>query len=142
MSTHQKNGFSAIHYQFISLPKLTSIIGFFLTSLYCWHIFRTYWRLKHVPGPLWAKFSDLHRVWIVKTMNSHEIHQHYHLRYGDLVRLGPNMVTISDPAAIPTVYPMRPGCPKVRTTDLRYNKSKTYKRKGERRINKNELESY
>ena len=66
-----------------------------------------------MPGPFWAKFTDLQRVLIVKTGRSHEIHQKAHEIYGDLVRLGPNMVSVSDPNAIPVLYPMRPGFPKV-----------------------------
>ena len=34
-------------------------------------------------------------------------------RYGEVVRTGPNMVSFSNPEAIPTVYPTRPGFPKV-----------------------------
>ena len=71
-----------------------------------------YWKLKHIPGPLAAKFTDLLRVYYVKTKRSHIIHQDLHHRYGDLVRLGPSMVSVSDPAAVPVVYPMRPGLPK------------------------------
>ena len=37
-----------------------------------------------------------------------------HEQYGDVVRFGPNMVSISDPSVISTVYPMRAGFPKVR----------------------------
>ncbi|KAB8073082.1 cytochrome P450 [Aspergillus leporis] len=32
--------------------------------------------------------------------------------YGPVVRFGPNIVSVSDPRAIPTIYPSRPGFPK------------------------------
>jgi hypothetical protein len=77
-----------------------------------YHIWCTYARLKDVPGPFWARFTNLQRVLWVKTGRSHEIYQTIH-EHEDFVRVGPNMVSISDPAAIPDVYPMRPGFPKV-----------------------------
>src|SRR3954467_7649101 len=75
----------------------------------CVYLFRTYWKLRDIPGPLWAKFTDLQRMFWVKTMRAQEIHQEAHQKYGDCVRFGPNMVSIDDPAAIPILYPMRPG---------------------------------
>ena len=84
-----------------------------LLSYLCYRLFRTYWSLKHIPGPFWARFTNLQRVSWVRSKRSHEIHANLHDKYGDLVRFGPNMVCISDPAAIATVYPMRPGFPKV-----------------------------
>ncbi|KAA8644051.1 cytochrome P450 [Aspergillus tanneri] len=76
------------------------------------HFVRSYWRLKHVPGPLWARFTNLQRVSWVKTKRAHEIHQATHDHYGEVVRFGPNMVSLSNPAWIPTVYPIRTGFPK------------------------------
>lgn len=50
----------------------------------------------------------------MKSGQSHIIHHEAHERYGDLVRLGPNMVSVSNPEAMAIVYPMRPGFLKVR----------------------------
>jgi hypothetical protein len=80
--------------------------------------FRVSWRLKHIRGPFYARFTNLQRVWWVKTGCAHEIHQRVHRQYGDVARFGPNMVSVADPAAIPTVYPTRPGFPKVRPTNM------------------------
>jgi hypothetical protein len=49
----------------------------------------------------------------VKTKRAHEIHQEMHDKYGEVVQFGPNMVSVSNPAWIPTLYPIRPGFPKV-----------------------------
>ena len=49
----------------------------------------------------------------VKTGRSHEYHSRMHATYGSVVQFGPHMVSVSDPRAIPTVYPSRPGFPKV-----------------------------
>ncbi|KOC09244.1 cytochrome P450 monooxygenase [Aspergillus flavus] len=93
------------------------------TGLY---VARTYWRLRHFPGPLVARFTDLGRLWWVKTSRSHHHHMGLHSRYGQYVRLGPNMISISDPDAIPLVYPIRPGVPK---SDF-YRSMMPYTRKG------------
>ena len=91
-----------------------AIASLLLLTYLLYHILQTYWRLRFVPGPFWARFTNLQRVLWVKSRRAHEIHMNLHEKYGDCVRFGPNMVSISDPAAIATVYPMRPGFPKVR----------------------------
>lgn len=75
-------------------------------------VFRSWQRLRHIPGPFWASISDLPRLFWVKTKEAHLIHQQLHEKYGEVVRIGPNTVIFRDPAAIPTVYPMRAGFPK------------------------------
>ncbi|KAL4947535.1 cytochrome P450 [Aspergillus filifer] len=76
------------------------------------HLTLGYWRLRSIPGPFWARFTNLQRVSWVNTGRAHEIHSAVHENYGDIVRLGPNMVSLADPAWIPTVYPARMGVPK------------------------------
>lgn len=93
-------------------------VGVFIAFCVVAQLFRTYWRLKHIPGPFLAKITNLQRLSWVKSGRAHEIHQDLHDSHGDFVRFGPNMVSICDPAAIPTVYPMRPGFPKVCSTDV------------------------
>ncbi|ROV91593.1 hypothetical protein VSDG_07935 [Cytospora chrysosperma] len=75
-------------------------------------VFRSWQRLRHIPGPFWASISDLPRLFWVKTKEAHLIHQQLHEKYGEVVRIGPNTVIFRDPAAISTVYPMRAGFPK------------------------------
>lgn len=91
-------------------PLAASVL---ILSYLCYRIFRTYWKLKYVPGPFWARITNLQRILWVKSGKSHEIYQTIHEKYGDFVRIGPDAVSISDPAAISTLYPMRPGFPKV-----------------------------
>ncbi|KAK3291691.1 cytochrome P450 [Chaetomium fimeti] len=83
-----------------------------LAGLCCWQLLRVSSVLRDIPGPSLAKVTDLYRAALVKTGRSHEIYQKYHERYGPLLRIGPNMVSVADPAAIPDIYPMRPGFPK------------------------------
>lgn len=77
------------------------------------HLFRVWWSLRHIPGPFLASLTNLQRVWWVKTGRAHLYHQAIHAKYGDVVRIGPHMVSFSNPEAIATVYPIRPGFPKV-----------------------------
>ncbi|OKL64465.1 hypothetical protein UA08_00991 [Talaromyces atroroseus] len=87
--------------------SLIAAIG--LLTVYLVYTFR---KLGSIPGPFWGRISNLPRVNWVKTGRSHEIHQDLHRKYGDVVRFGPNMVSVADPACIPVIYPMRPGFPK------------------------------
>ncbi|KAH9930178.1 cytochrome P450 monooxygenase pc-bph [Amylocystis lapponica] len=60
--------------------------------------------LRAYPGPTFAKFTD---VWMALTMwrgrRSEEVHQ-LHQRFGTFVRIAPNHVSISSPAALNAVY--------------------------------------
>ncbi|KAK2592582.1 hypothetical protein QQS21_009727 [Conoideocrella luteorostrata] len=82
------------------------IIVFVLQRWYVW------WRLRHIPGPVSASITDLTRMGWVHTKRAHLKHQQLHEHYGDVVRMGPNMVSIGDPSAVPQLYPMRRGFPK------------------------------
>lgn len=103
---HQKSTTTMDH------PVLLSTVIILLGHL-VFHLYYSYRRLKHIPGPLWAKLTNLERVWWVKTGRAHDIHQRLHEKYGTSVRFGPNMVSISDPEALPIIYPARMGFPKV-----------------------------
>jgi cytochrome P450 len=73
------------------------------------HLVRNYLKLRHIPGPFLAKFTDL---WRWHSMNNTHFYgptlMKLHERYGRLVRVGPNFVSVSDPAAIGTVYGTSP----------------------------------
>ncbi|KAK5628281.1 hypothetical protein RRF57_003996 [Xylaria bambusicola] len=101
-------------------------IGTIFLILLLIHLFRTWWPLRRIPGPFWAKFTNLQRVAWVKSGHAHLIFQKMHNKYGAVVRMGPNMVSVSDPKAIPTIYPMRAGVPKG---DF-YTALRAYSRKG------------
>lgn len=63
-------------------------------------------RLRRVPGPFLAKFTNLERAYWVFTRHAHDIHINLHERYGKLVRFGPNMVSVQDASEIPNLYRM------------------------------------
>ncbi|MCJ1386382.1 hypothetical protein MMC17_009508 [Xylographa soralifera] len=93
---------------FLKTNGLLFLLGVTL-MLITLQLFRTWLRLRHIPGPFLASLTNFQRVWWVKTKRAHLIHEQIHNEYGEIVRIGPNMVSISNPEAIPTVYPIRPG---------------------------------
>ncbi|EMD39450.1 hypothetical protein CERSUDRAFT_111756 [Gelatoporia subvermispora B] len=56
--------------------------------------------LAQYPGPLLHKVSRLYLTWITMQGRAHLYTQQLHERYGDVVRVGPNEVTIRDASAI------------------------------------------
>jgi hypothetical protein len=87
-----------------------------LAALYIFsRVLWTSWSIRCIPGPFWARFTNLQRLYWVKTGKAHDIHYKLHEKYGKFVRIGPNVISISDPAALTTVYPTRMGVPKVVT---------------------------
>lgn len=60
--------------------------------------------LRKIPGPLSARFS---RLWMVQHSRRGDMHTTMialHKKHGKLVRTAPNELSISDPAAIKTIY--------------------------------------
>lgn len=66
--------------------------------------FRSYLWLSHIPGPFFAKFSNIPRLLWVKSYHAHKTHVELHKLYGPIVRFGPNMVSVGDPKEIGTIY--------------------------------------
>jgi hypothetical protein len=83
---------------------LATTILLFLSS-----IIRSYHRLSQIPGPLLAKFTDLWRLLTVKHGASHDTYVAMHEKYGNLVRIGPNCVSVSGPDTIPMIYGIQKG---------------------------------
>lgn len=85
--------------------------SFFQTSLYaCLFLLAFFftvgnWALhRDIPGPFLAKFTDYWRLRTVRKRNSHDVYLALHKKYGDLVRVGPNCISICKPDMIPTIY--------------------------------------
>ena len=76
------------------------------TALLIWavHLCLTYLKLRSIPGPFFAALSDLPRLYWTWTRKPFEKHIELHHKYGPLVQLGPNMVSVADPAAISIIY--------------------------------------
>jgi hypothetical protein len=85
---------------------------YFLPIIGC---FALYWiastlRLAHrtdlspIPGPRWARFTGLYRVYRLWSGKAPSVYLELHQKYGPIVRTGPNTVSIADPSTIPTIY--------------------------------------
>ncbi|ETI22722.1 hypothetical protein G647_06798 [Cladophialophora carrionii CBS 160.54] len=60
--------------------------------------------LRRLPGPVSARFFRFYRASLVFGGEAPEKYRQAHERYGPVVRVGPNHVSISDPSAIPLIY--------------------------------------
>lgn len=105
-------------------PTLTGLTGCLLLYLSL-VLFRRYWRLRHIPGPFLAKFTDLWRLKLQYFGSIQPVLHELHKMYGSTVRIGPNTVSVSDPEYITTIYGARGGFTKVgETTYPRYTSCK------------------
>ncbi|KAL8947907.1 MAG: hypothetical protein Q9222_005856 [Ikaeria aurantiellina] len=86
----------------------TSVAIFWLTlflvlsSIFCFWVLLD--PLRGIPGPLNARFS---RLWMVKHSRNGQMHRTMialHRKHGRLVRTGPNEISVSDLAAVKTMY--------------------------------------
>ena len=69
-------------------------------------LYLRYQRLSSVPGPWLASFTDLWRAYSQKYYNITDVLLQLHKKYGSLVRIGPNTVSVSDAHAVSTIYTM------------------------------------
>ena len=60
--------------------------------------------LKSVPGPFVARFSRLYRLWKISEGKAPNFYQSLHDQYGPIVRTAPQVVSISDPRSLATIY--------------------------------------
>ena len=63
--------------------------------------------LSRYPGPLIAKFTNLWRLVDVWEGQHHETLRKLHKQHGSVVRIGPNLLSLSDPRWIKTVYSIK-----------------------------------
>ena len=67
---------------------------------------------KH-PGPFLARLTDWWRFWDVYNRRPDITHLKLHRQYGDIVRLGPNTLSFSNPRAVKQIYGLNKGMVKV-----------------------------
>lgn len=63
--------------------------------------------LGRIPGPFWARFTDLWRLVDHYRCTQIETQRRLHEQLGPAVRIGPNMVSLSDPELVAVVYSTR-----------------------------------
>lgn len=60
--------------------------------------------VKSFPGPFCTKFTDIWRYIKTAGGQAHLVHADLHRKYGAVVRIGPNTLSISDPSLMKTIY--------------------------------------
>jgi hypothetical protein len=79
------------------------------------HFTRNYFTsgVSSVPGPFLAKISNLWRFLDVANGHAEVTLQKLHRKYGDFVRLGPNVVSVRNLDALKIIYGINKGYNKV-----------------------------
>lgn len=72
--------------------------------------------LRDIPGPRLARISNLYLAKQVPKLELHRLFNELHGKYGTFVRVGPNKVSIADPAYLPVIYGINSKFNKVRAT--------------------------
>ncbi|KAF5990063.1 cytochrome P450 monooxygenase [Fusarium bulbicola] len=75
-------------------------LPYFVVALFTWFILSSivsWYRLRHIPGPFFGKFSYLWLAYITITGAQHNHLVNLNRRYGPIVRVGPNEVLVDDP---------------------------------------------
>lgn len=70
-------------------------------------LFLRYRALRYIPGPFFASFTNLWRAYAQSAGGFNTKLIQLHEKYGPLVRLGPNSVSVGDPAAVGIIYTNR-----------------------------------
>jgi len=81
-----------------------SFIVLALLATFLFYTLYDYLRLRHIPGPFFASFSNIQRLYWVLSGRAHDHHIALHKKYGPLVRMGPNMVSVGDPSETGKIY--------------------------------------
>ena len=96
----------------IASQLLTSLIILLISNL-AWTYFQS--PLKAYPGPLLAKFTNLWRFFDVWGGRPELTQRMLHQKHGSAVQLGPNLISLSDPSLIKTIYNIKGNFLKVIT---------------------------
>jgi hypothetical protein len=64
----------------------------------------TWFQHSYIPGPLLCSITNLPRLLWVRTGKAHIIHIQLHEKYGNLVRLGPNNISVGDAREVSKIY--------------------------------------
>lgn len=87
----------------MSIPQVVILTIFtLLITSYIHSIFRPH--LRKIPGPFIARVTSLYRFQITRKGHLPKCILALHERYGQVVRIGPNHVSVSDPDILNTAY--------------------------------------
>ncbi|KAH7144940.1 cytochrome P450 [Fusarium sp. MPI-SDFR-AT-0072] len=85
-------------------------LPYFIIALFTWFLLSSvfsWYRLRHIPGPFFGKFSYLWVAYITITGTQHDHLVNLNRSYGPIVRVGPNEVLVDDPDLIRKVSSTR-----------------------------------
>ncbi|KAF1918980.1 pisatin demethylase [Ampelomyces quisqualis] len=96
------------------LPILVQYWPLVIISLVAAYLLNNkYWKgLNRYQGHWAAGYSNWWRLWDVKKRNHHWTTIALHRKHGDIVRLGPNVLSFADPRAIKAIYGLNKGVSK------------------------------
>lgn len=103
----------------------TTIIVIVVTARLLWNKFGR--GINKIPGPIFAGFSRLWRLNDVRKGQAHRTAIALHQKYGNLVRIGPNVVSVGDPAMIPVIYNMKGDFEKASYSNMGHNQGFQYR---------------
>ncbi|ORX95259.1 cytochrome P450 [Clohesyomyces aquaticus] len=87
---------------------LASIVGVLILYASLVILYRlTLHPLAHYPGPPLARITDIHLAWYAYLGSRHLEFQRCHERYGPIVRMGPNLLSINTNTALKSIYGFR-----------------------------------
>ena len=90
--------------QFSGDATVRASVLYALVTLFVFWNFRSYYRLRKIPGPPAAAWTNVPRLRWVLLNDAHDTHVSLHRKYGPIVRFGPNMVSVADPSEISNIY--------------------------------------
>ncbi len=87
----------------------------FLVILIIQHFLRNFFAtgVREIPGPFLSKFTNLWRFLDVWKGHADATHIALHRKHGAYVRLGPNVISVSNLSDIKTIYGINKGYEKV-----------------------------
>ena len=104
----------------LSINELIMDLGLAIVILGVSHFLWNYLSspLKIFPGPFGASFTNLWRLQDVFKGRCDITHNQLHRKYGTAVRMGPKVLSLSDPSVIPNVFNSKNPWMKVGVSDL------------------------
>jgi hypothetical protein len=95
-------------------PPYRYVAPLLLVALITWLLHNKYGHgINSIPGPPLASVTNLWRLTLVTGRRPELEHIKLHRKYGSVVRLGPNVVSVSDPNAVKIIYAINAGFVKV-----------------------------
>jgi hypothetical protein len=92
-------------------PAIGGLVA--LSAVFVWLLMR-WLRQSHVPGPLLSAISNVPRLSWAWSGRAHNVYMKLHEQHGDLVRVGPNAISVGDPKALSKIYGIGANFGKVR----------------------------